>query len=153
MRPTRSELRAIDPNGIMHMHRCDVPLDDAPSEQPPVRGQRGDSQPGWRSNLNCSNDAQCQCDTIFIWQGQAQGQVKFKLRRGRRVRRQERNGSSEHRSVRGCRHAVLRKFRLRLCSCVCGVRVVVRVARESSRKLEPLSRFKATSSREMAVKA
>ena len=78
---------------------------------------------------------------------------KFKLRRGRRVRRQERNGSSEHRSVRGCRHAVLRKFRLRLCSCVWGVRVVVRVARESSRKLEPLSQFKATSSREMAVKA
>ena len=35
MRPTRRELGAIDPNGIMHMHRCDVPLDDAPSEKPP----------------------------------------------------------------------------------------------------------------------
>ena len=80
-------------------------------------------------------------------------ELKFKLRRGRRVRRQERNGSSEHRSVRGCRHAVLRKFRLRVCSCVCAVRVVVRVARKSSRKLEPLSQFKATSSREMPVKA
>ena len=38
-------------------------------------------------------------------------------------------------------------------SCVCAVRVVVRVARKSSRKLEPLSQFKATSSREMPVKA
>ena len=34
-----------------------------------------------------------------------------------------------------------------------AVRVVVRVARKSSRKLEPLSQFKATSSREMPVKA
>ena len=34
MRPTRSELRAIDPNGIMHMHICDVPLDDLLSEKP-----------------------------------------------------------------------------------------------------------------------
>ena len=31
----RRELGAINPNGIMHMHRCDVPLDDAPSEKPP----------------------------------------------------------------------------------------------------------------------
>ena len=38
-------------------------------------------------------------------------------------------------------------------SCMCAVRVVVRVARKSSRKLEPLSQFKATSSREMPVKA
>ena len=36
---------------------------------------------------------------------------------------------------------------------MCAVRVVVRVARKSSRKLEPLSQFKATSSREMPVKA
>ena len=66
MRPTRRELGAIDPNGIMHMHRCDVPLDDAPSGQPPVARQRGDSQPGWRSNLNCWNDVQFKFDTIFI---------------------------------------------------------------------------------------
>ena len=32
MRPMRRELRAIDQNVIMHMHGCDVPLDDAPSE-------------------------------------------------------------------------------------------------------------------------
>jgi len=77
MRPMRRELRAIDQNGIMHMHGCDVPLDDAPSGQPPVPRQRGDSQPGWRSNLNCWSDVQYQFDTIFIWEGQAQGKVKF----------------------------------------------------------------------------
>ena len=77
MRPMRRELRAIDQNGIMHMHGCDVPLDDAPSGQPPVPRQRGDSQPGWRSNLDCWGDVQYQFDTIFIWEGQAQGKVKF----------------------------------------------------------------------------
>ena len=77
MRPMRRELRAIDQNGIMHMHRCDVPLDDAPSEKPAVSRQRGDSQPGWQSNLNCWSDVQYQFDTIFIWEGQAQGKVKF----------------------------------------------------------------------------
>jgi len=77
MRPMRRELRAIDQNGIMHMHGCDVPLDDAPSGQPPVARQRGDSQPGWRSNLNCWSDVQYQFDTIFIWEGQAQGKVNF----------------------------------------------------------------------------
>ena len=75
------------------------------------------------------------------------------LRRGRRVRRQEGKGSSEHQSVRGRRHAVLRKFRLCVRSCVCAVPVIVRVARKSSRKPEPLLQLKATSSRETPLKA
>ena len=73
MRPMRHELRDIDQNFIMHMHGCDIPLDDTPSGQPPVTRQRGDSQPGWRLNLNCWGDVQYQFDTIFIWEGQAQG--------------------------------------------------------------------------------
>ena len=52
---------------------------------------------------------------------------KIKPRRGCRFRRQERKGSSKHRSVRGCRYAVLRKFSLCARSCVRAVRVVMRV--------------------------
>ena len=53
----------------------------------------------------------------------------------------------------GCCHTVPQKFRLCVHSCMCAVHVVMCVARKLSRKLEPLSQFKATSSREMPVKA
>ena len=57
----RRELRAIDQNGIMHMHGCDVPLDDAPSEKPPSQDSvEIRNLAGGQLNLNCWNDVQYQ---------------------------------------------------------------------------------------------